>query len=103
MFTGRKTSHGEILNEEGLEILWTAISLLESLGGGLKDGSVNVVNLQVLDEHSDRFVELYSKISKETTIKDVLQQRLKEFREFLKESDEVFSFLNMCSSLKNGR
>ena len=103
MFTGRKTSHGEILNEEGQGILWTAISLLESLGGGLKDGSVNVANLQVLDEYSDRFVELYCKISQETAIKDVLQRRLEEFREFAKERDEVFSFLSMCSGLKNGK
>ena len=95
-----------MLKEDGQEILMLAISSFEAAVGSLKDGTIEFQMLIVIQENSERFLELYGQINKEESkmllLKQLLRQRCLELKAFQEERDKVSTFVKMCTLIKQG-
>lgn len=87
-------------------MLVLALSSLEASVAFLKDGSIEFQMLNLIREHSDRFLMLSAQISKhesqQALLKKLLDQRITEQTAFLVERDKVSSFVRMCYPIKQG-
>lgn len=117
-----------MLSNDGLEILVSATSLLSHVGLCLRNGEIRVNTLRIVQKGRDRFLKLYSLLSKEednTTSKEeavtrgtsedkrnqqetgsmevFLEMRIEELEAFAKEREAVSSFIEMCSVIKTGQ
>lgn len=72
----------------------------------LKDGSTEFQMLSLLNDHSERFLELCKHINKEesklTSLRRLLHQRCVELTAFEEEREKVVIFIRMCSLIKQG-
>ena len=109
----------EMLSQDGLEILVSATSLVTHVGLCLKNGEIQVNTLRIVQKSRDRFMELYSLISKEEAVtrkingdqgsqqtsgsmEIFLDMRIEELKSFENEREAVSTFIAMCSVIKTG-
>lgn len=106
LFIGPESDYRKVLHGEGQEMLVLALSSLEASVAFLKDGSIEFQMLNLIREHSDRFLMLSAHISKhesqQALLKKLLDQRIAEQTAFLVERDKVSSFVRMCHPIKQG-
>ena len=94
-----------MLKPDGQEFLMLALSSLEAAVAFLKNGSIEFQILELIRDHSERFLLLCEQIGKENekpTLKQLLDQRCIELTTFQKEREKVSSFIRMCSFIKQG-
>lgn len=105
-FSGRESDYRQVLKPDGQEILMLAITSLEAVVGLLKDGAINVQMLNLLKDHSQRFLLLCEQISREenerSSLRQLLDQRCTELLAFQQEREKVNTFIRMCSFIKQG-
>ena len=109
----------EKLSDDGWEILVSATSLVTHVGLCLKNGEIQVNTLRIVQKSRDRFMELYSLISKEEAVtrkingdqgsqqtsgsmEIFLDMRIEELKSFENEREAVSTFIAMCSVIKTG-
>ena len=109
----------EMLSHDGLEILVSATSLVTHVGLCLKNGEIQVNTLKIVQKSRDRFLELYSLLSKEEAVtrkinedqgsqqdagsmEIFLDMRTEELKSFENEREAVSTFIEMCSVIKTG-
>lgn len=108
-----------MLSHDGLEILVSATLLITRVGFRLKNGEIQVNTLRIVQKSRDRFLELYSWLSKEETVtrkinedqgsqqeagsmEIFLDMRIEELKSFENEREAVSTFIAMCSVIKTG-
>ena len=106
-----------MLSHDGLEMLVSATSLVTHVGFCLKNGEIQVNTLRIVQKSRDRFLELYSLISKEEAVtrktnedqgcrqeamEIFLDMRIEELKSFEDEREAVSTFIAMCSVIKAG-
>ena len=109
-----------MLFDDALEILVSATSLVAHVGLCLKNGGIRVNTLRIVHKDRDRFLELYSLLSKEDSVvireisedkgsqqeegsmKIFLDMRIEELKAFEKEREAVRTLIEMCSVIKTG-
>ena len=108
-----------MLSHDGLEILVSAASLVTHVGLCLKNGEIQVNTFRIVQKSRDRFLELYSLLSKEETVtrninedqgsqqeagsmEIFLDMRIEELKSFENEREAVSTFIAMCSVIKTG-
>ena len=106
-----------MLSHDGLEMLVSATSLVTHVGFCLKNGEIQVNTLRIVQKSRDKFLELYSLISKEEAVtrkinedhgsrqeamEIFLDMRIEELKSFEDEREAVSTFIAMCSVIKAG-
>lgn len=115
------------MTDGGLEIFVSATSLLAHVGDCLRNGEIRVNTLRIVRKGRDRFLELFSLLSKEEAIATskegavtreisedkgnqketgsmeiFLEMRIEELAVFEKEREAVSKFIEMCSAIAAG-
>ena len=109
-FQGGTSSTKEEFTKEGdwKIIIATAESFLDNLIKSVENGTVTVVTLNVLKEHSEQFlglVEIHQtnqKVSIEVSVKDFLSQRCSELDAFLTLQDHMVCFIGFSRIFTSG-
>ena len=95
-----------MLKSDGQEMLMKAVSSLEAAMGSLKDGTTEFQILSLLNDHSERFLELCKQINKEegklSSLRQLLHQHCVELTAFQEEREKVTVFIRMCLLVKQG-
>ena len=95
-----------VLKADGQEILVMALSSLEDAVRTLKGGAIQCQLLMLIRDNLDRFLELSQEIIKEGTknseLRQNLDQRLAELSAFEDERDQVVGLIEMCNLIKGG-
>ena len=74
---------------------------LEAVCGELKNAEIKVKTLQLIDEHTQHFLDLCG-ILKIEGMKEISQKRLAELKAFMDEREQVTAFVRICAMLKQG-
>ena len=95
-----------VLKPDGQAIFMIALTSLEAAVGSLKDGSIEFQILLLIHEHVEQFLLLCDQSniggSEQSRLKQLLNQRFIELKTFEEEREDVFSFIKMCSVIKQG-
>ena len=109
-----------MLSQDGLEILVSATSLVTHVGFCLKNGEIQVNILRIVQKSRERFLELYSLLSKEDSavtgeisedkgnqqearsMEIFLEMRIEELKAFEKEREAISTFITTFSTIKIG-
>lgn len=89
-----------------LEGLVQAVSVIEGSLEALLNGTISVGNFNLIMERDEKFPELVELISKKHSkkfIKNVLQVRQKEMKEFQLQAEKMAHLASLCQHLKNGK
>ena len=74
---------------------------LEAVCGELKNAEIKVKTLKLIDEHSQRFLDLCS-ILNIKGMNELSRKRLAELKAFMDEREQVTAFVRICAMLKQG-
>lgn len=110
----------EKLSNDGWEILVSATSLVTHVALCLRNGEIRMNTLRIVHKNRDRFLELYSLLSKEDSavtgeisedkgnqqearsMEVFLEMRIEELKAFEKEREAVSTFITTFSTIKIG-
>ena len=98
---GKESEYRKVLAQDGQEKLMLALTSFEAVCGELKNAEIKVKTLQLIDEHTQHFLDLCG-ILKIEGVKEISQKRLAELKAFGEERDGVIAFIRICSMLKQG-
>ena len=105
-FPGQGLDYKGVLKPDGREIMTMALTSLKDAMCNLKDGSIECQLLMLIRDNLDRFLELSQEIIKEGTknseLRQNLDQRLAELSAFEDERDQVVGLIEMCNLIKGG-
>ena len=111
-----KSGKAELLDEECMTKIATALSMFDTCLHQLLDGNINVGNLHLLVEHRESFLNMYAIIfstSKDTIVPQsgdksqgqtevltqILDCRQKELTNFQSVKELLTTFVTMCSQI----
>ncbi|XP_068694638.1 E3 ubiquitin-protein ligase rnf213-alpha-like [Montipora foliosa] len=101
---GRESDNRRVLKPDGQAILLMALTSLQDAIRSLKDGSIECQLLTLISDHVERFLMLCQEISADGKehlhLRQCLDQRRVELTAFEEERDQVFTFLRLCSLIK---
>ena len=105
-FIGRESDNRRVLKPDGQAILLMALTSLQDAIRSLKDGSIECQLLTLISDHVEQFLMLCQQISADgkehLSLRQCLDQRRFELNAFEEERDQVFTFLRLCSLIKQG-
>ena len=98
---GKESEYREVLASEGQEKLILALTSLQAVCGELKEALINIKTLELIRQHSQRFLHL-CRILKFEGMEALTGKRFAELNAFEDERDKLTRFSSICSRLRRG-